>query len=193
MRKNRTLITFAFSVLAAVSLAPALASAQSNYEELDFDVAENGLKFAFQQEPLESNGFPAYGNPFVTTGYLYAEGTLSLNGSGVVNGVNADGSAQFSGSTRKGSWHCSGWFIGPQGANTATGPWTHTITLYQITGKGEIATQGHELSDIGITGTRSVTGGTGWYKRVSGTQEQKLIGFNQTGGVGLEVTLKIFR
>jgi hypothetical protein len=193
MRKNKNLITFAFSVLAALALAPSVASAQNTYEELYFDVAENGFKFAFQQEPLESNGFPAYGNPFVTTGYLYSAGTLTVNGSGVVNGVNADGSAQFSGSTRKGTWHCTGWFIGPQGANTTTGAWTNTVTLYQITGKGEIATAGLELSDLNVTGTRAVTGGTSTYKRASGTQEQKLIGFNQTGGVGLRVTLKIFR
>ncbi len=193
MRTNKNLITLALSVLATLALAPAVASAQNTYEELYFDVAENGLKFSFQQEPLESNGFPAYGNPFVTTGYLYSSGALTVAPNGSVNGVNADGSAQFGGSTRKGSWHCSGWFIGPEGGNTATGPWTNTVTLYQITGKGEISTAGLELSDIGVTGTRSVTGGTGTYKRVSGTQEQRLLGFNATGGVGLRVTLKIFR
>jgi hypothetical protein len=193
MRTNKTSITFVFPLLAALLLAPAVASAQNNYDELEFDVAENGLKFSFQSEPLESNGFPAYGNPFVTTGYLYSAGTLSVDSSGVVNGVNADGSPQFGGNTRKGTWHCSGWFIGPDGANTVEGPWTNTVTLYQINGKGEISTAGLELSDIGVTGTRSVTGGTGWYKRVSGTQEQTLLGFNQTFGVGLRVKLKIFR
>ena len=193
MRTNKNLITLALSVLAVLVLAPAVASAQNTFETLNFDVAENGLQFSFQQEPLESNGFPAYGNPFVTTGYLYSANALTVGGNGVVNGVNADGSPQFSGSTRKGTWHCSGWFIGPDGANTATGPWTNTVTLYQINGRGEISTAGLELSDINVTGTRSVTGGTGDFRRASGTQEQKLIGFNQTGGVGLRVTLKIWR
>ncbi|HWN66604.1 MAG TPA: hypothetical protein VNM90_03130, partial [Haliangium sp.] len=120
-------------------------------------------------------------------------GALTVAPNGSVNGVNSNGTPQFGGSTRKGDWHCTGWFIGPQGGNTSVGPWTNTVTLYQINGKGEISTAGLELSDIGVTGTRSVTGGTGTYKRVSGTQEQRLLGFNATGGVGLRVTLKIFR
>jgi hypothetical protein len=193
MRKNKTLITFSLSVLAVLALAPAVASAQNTFETLNFDVAENGFKFSFQQEPLESNGFPAYGNPFVTTGYLYAANTLTVGANGLVNGVNADGSPQFGGNTRKGDWHCSGWFIGPQGANTTSGAWTNTVTLYQIFNRGEIATQGLELATINALGVRAITGGTSDFRRASGTQEQRLLGFNQTGGVGLRVTIKVYR
>ncbi len=191
MRKNKTFITLAFSVLAALVLAPSMASAQ-NY--LEFDVAEDGTRFAFQQEPLLDNGFPAYGNPFVTTGYLYPKYRLSRDASGNVNGVNANGTPQWPNDVR-GLWHCRGWFIG-DGANTVSGPWTITNTIYQITSgslRGEITTDGLELVDIDVQGERAITGGTDDFERARGEQFQTLLGFNQTGGVGLRVLLKVYR
>ena len=47
-------------------------------ETLRFDVAENGKRFAFDEEPVfPDDGFPAYGNPFVTEGYASAAGRAS--------------------------------------------------------------------------------------------------------------------
>lgn len=187
---RKILITLAFSVL-AIAATSGLASAQNSLENLYYDVAEDGIRFVFDDAPLLENGFPAYGNSFVTIGYLYNWGKLSVNGSGEVNGVNANGSPQFPNDV-KGLWHCRGWFIG-DGADTLTGAWTLTHQLYQINGKGEIATDGVELVDIGVQGTRAITGGTDRYKRASGEQKQTLLGFNQTGGVGLRVHLRVYR
>lgn len=189
---RKTLITLAFSILATLVIAPTLASAQNIIE---FDVAEDGTRFVFQNEPLLANGFPDYGNPFVTTGYLYAKNRLSVDSSGTVNGVNANGTPQFP-SDVKGFWHCKGWFIG-DGAATVTGPWTITSQLYDInvgTYRGDIATEGLELADIGGNGIdRSITGGTDDFERARGEQKQVVLGFNQTGGVGLRVTIKVYR
>jgi hypothetical protein len=188
---RKTLITLAFSILAAVIIAPAVASAQNIIE---FDVAEDGTRFVFQNEPLLANGFPAYGNPFVTTGYLYAKNRLTVDASGTVNGVNANGTPQFPNDV-KGLWHCRGWFIG-DGANTVTGPWTISHQLYQITTgslQGEISTDGVELVDIGVQGERAIIGGTDDFEKARGEQFQTLLGFNVTGGVGLRILIRVFR
>jgi hypothetical protein len=188
---RKTLITFAFAVLAALVVAPGAASAQNTQENLFFDVAEDGTRFSFDEAPLLPNGFPAYGNPFVTIGYLYNSGRLTVDSSGTVNGVNANGTPQFPNDV-KGTWHCRGWFIG-DGAATLTGAWDITHQIYDITGKGQIMTDGLELVDIGVQGDRAVTGGTDLYHRSSGEQRQTLLGFNQTGGVGLRVHIRVFR
>jgi hypothetical protein len=190
MRQNKNLLSLILAV-AVLALTPAVASAQNYYETLEYEVAEDGLRFSFDEAPLLDNGFPAYGNPFVTIGYMYPKNTLSVDSSGTVNGVNADGSPQFP-TKVKGTWHCRGWFIG-EGAATTTGPWDITHQLYEINGRGSITTDGTELADIEVWGSRSVTGGTGYYKRVSGEQSQAIIGFNQTGGVGLRIKFNIFR
>lgn len=87
----------------------------SNSQVLRFDIAEDATRFVFDDAPLLSNGFPAYGNSFVTQGYIYPAGTL--NGS---NGVNLDGSPEFP-ALVQGRWVCRGWFINPEGAAAASG------------------------------------------------------------------------
>ena len=57
---------------------------------MHFDVAESGSKFSFDEAPLLPSGFPAYGNAFITQGYIYPAGTL-----GADNGVNPNGSPEF--------------------------------------------------------------------------------------------------
>ena len=132
---------------------------------LAFDVAENGLKFAFDLNgPLE-NGLPAYGNAFVTQGYIYPKGTLDAH-----NGVNPDGSPEFPDQVI-GEWTCRGFFVG-DGAATITGPWvitTQHYDFYEESGfapekqstKFNLISDGYELVDIDVPGERAITGGTG--------------------------------
>ena len=81
---------------------------------IKFDVAEDATRFVFDEEPVDEDGLPEYGNSFVTQGYIYPEGTL--DGS---NGVKANGEPEFPNKVI-GEWTCRGWFIG-EGATTETG------------------------------------------------------------------------
>ena len=153
---------------------------QEIFGSVAFDVVEDGTKFVFDDGPLASNGYPAYGNSFVTQGYIYPAGTLNADGS---NGANADGSAEFP-ELVMGTWTCRGWFIG-DGANTVTGPWVVTHQLYDfgVNGSKSFTSDGMELSDVGVSERRAITGGTGKYRWIGGDLKQTLRGFNASGGV----------
>ena len=166
-----------------------------NRQFLHFDVAESGPKFVFDEAPLLESGLPAYGNSFVTQGYIYPYGTLDGH-----NGVNADGSPEFPDQVI-GEWTCRGFFIG-NGAETDTGPWvitTQHYDLYSRYGYAEnkagtrmnLVTDGYELVDIGIPGKRPITGGTGPFKRAKGEAEQTLLGHNASEGVNLRFEIAV--
>ena len=55
-------------------------------EVVKFDIAENGHRFSFDDRPLHPSGTPAYGNEFITEGYIYLPNTLNNSS----NGVNPD-------------------------------------------------------------------------------------------------------
>jgi hypothetical protein len=115
MKTVATLLSFAVMFTAAL-MAPSLALAQEGREfasigikTLEFDIAENGERFVFDEMPVHEDlnpPQPAYGNPFVTEGYISPLNTL--NGS---NGVNPDGSPEFPDKVI-GKWTCRGWYIG---------------------------------------------------------------------------------
>ena len=162
-------------------------TAVSNARTLHLDVAEAGTRFIFDEAPVFEDGMPAYGNSFITEGYIYPAGTLSES-----NGVLPNGVAEFP-DLVLGKWTCRGYFIG-NGAYTETGPWVVTTQIFdlgQMPGTETIVTEGFELSDIGITGYRAITGGTGEYSRARGQMSQVLTGFNETMGVNLQVELNI--
>ena len=93
---------------------------------LRFDVSENATRFIFDDTPLFADGAPAYGNEFITEGYLYPAGTL--NGT---NGVNPDGTPEFPDKVI-GRWNCRGWHVG-EGAKIVTGPWSSRIRYTTLT------------------------------------------------------------
>jgi hypothetical protein len=158
-----------------------------NIHTLRFDVAENAKRFVFDETPLHPDGAPAYGNEFVTEGYIYPEGTL--NGS---NGVKEDGSPEFPNRVI-GRWTCRGWHVG-EGAKTVTGPWVVTHQLYDFgpePGQSSIATDGVELVDIDKPVLRGIIGGTGAYSQARGEARQVMIGFNQLNGVNLRYEIKV--
>ncbi len=150
-------------------------------------MAENGLRFAFAGQPVHEDGMPAYGNPFVTEGYLYPVETL--NGS---NGVLPDGRPEFPQKVI-GTWICRGDMIG-DGAHTETGPWvtsTQTYTFGKEYGAATLTTEGLELADKDVPVTRAVTGGTGPFRVARGEQAQTLLGFTAQMGVNLRVSLDV--
>lgn len=158
-----------------------VASVTSEDGVLRFDVAEDGTRFVFAEQPVHDDGMPAYGNAFVTQGYIYPEGTLDGT-----NGVLADGSPEFPEQVL-GEWTCRGWFIG-DGAHTTTGQWVITTQVYAFE-DAILVTDGYELADIDVPAPRAITGGTGPYASVSGDGEQTLLGFNATEGANLRYAL----
>jgi hypothetical protein len=179
---------------AALAVAAGLAAGTGGAVALEterppqaFEVAENGLRFAFAAQPVHEDGMPAYGNPFVTEGYIYPPGTLSGS-----NGVLADGLPEFPDKVI-GWWSCRGYMIG-DGAHTTTGPWvisTQTYSFGTAFGKVMLVTEGFELADMGEPITRAITGGTGPFRAARGEQSQTLLGFTEQMGVNLRVTLDV--
>ena len=141
-----------------------------------FDVAEDHTRFVFAPAPVHQNGMPAHGNPFVTQGYIYPEGTLRGDESGVLE----DGSPAFPNKVL-GTWTCDGWFVG-KGGNTKEGVWLISRQVFQF-GDGVLITQGTELADVDVANARPITGSTGSFADVEGVMEQTLLGFSTHMGV----------
>ncbi len=157
------------------------------------DVVEDATRFSFDEEPVFDDGLPAYGNGFVTQGYLYPGGTVSCV-EGECSGVLADGSPEFP-DLVLGEWSCWGTHVG-DGAHTASGPivvTTQQFSLTAVPGAESILTAGYELADIGEPVLRGIVGGTGPHRKARGQQEQVFLGFNASGGVVLQVELRVRR
>jgi hypothetical protein len=174
---------------ALAKIIPSLGNFNS-YEKtrvLRVDVSENAKRFVFDETPLHPDGLPAYGNEFVTEGYIYPEGTL--NGT---NGVKEDGSPEFPNKVI-GRWTCRGWHVG-EGAKTETGPWVVTHQYFDFGkefGRTSLATDGVEVVDIDVPVMRAIIGGTGLYAQARGEAQQTMIGFNQLNGVNLRLEMKV--
>jgi hypothetical protein len=179
------LAVIASGAVAAISVFGGTA-AEANTEVIEFEVAENTTKFVFDEAPVHEDGLPAYGNSFITQGYIYPEGTL--NGS---NGVLPDGSPEFPEEVI-GEWICRGWFIG-DGAHTTAGPIVITTQTYQFGeeyGNATIVSDGYELAEVSKEVKRAITGGTGQYQMARGEVTQELLGFTEQTGVNLRFTVE---
>ena len=111
-------------VRSELPLGPAVKATHSG-DVLRFDIVEDPTRFVFSEKPVDGDGLPAYGNYFVTQGYLYPEGTL--NGS---DGVLPDGKPAFPDKVL-GEWTCYGTHLG-KGAKTEKGPWVITTQLFSL-------------------------------------------------------------
>ena len=155
-----------------------------------FDVAEIGAKFVPDDDPFVE-GLPAYGNSFITQGYIYPAGTLDEG-----NGVLVDGSPEFPDKVI-GTWTCYGFHVAD--AATATeGASVVTTQIYEFSGtpgKVSFVTDGFELVFGDSTPIRrAVTGGTGPLWNVHGQLTQSYLGFpNGGGGVNLRFRAKLRR
>ena len=147
------------------------------------------------ETPVFDDGFPAYGNPFITQGYIYPAGTLTDS-----NGVNPDGSPEFPGKVI-GEWSCQGYFIA-DGAHTTEGSWVYTTQLFAFgrnadTGRNTVLVTGYEGAEVGKIVTGAITGGTGRYSTARGEADQELLGMNNaelpTMGINKTVELEIGR
>ena len=196
IRRLLRLLLAAF-VLSAVMMAPpspVSATAAVNHPgdwavTNGVDIAEDGTRFAFDQNgPLLENGYPAYGNAFVTQGYLYPNGTLDDT-----NGVLSDGSPEFP-ELVLGTWTCWGFMIG-DGAATVDGPWVISTQLFEFENDGvvtdAIVTVGTEAPPGNPAVQRAVTGGTGRFAIAGGQVAQTALGFNTSEGVNLTVDFRL--
>jgi hypothetical protein len=154
---------------------------------LRFDLAEDGTRFAFAAAPVFDDGLPAYGNPYITQGYIYPAGTLSES-----NGVLPDGSPEFPDKVL-GEFSCRGWHVG-DGFHSTTGPWVVSTQLYNFGGEWGDATlvsEGYMLSDVGAAIERALTGGTGPYAGARGEARGTLLGFNASDGTNVRFEVRV--
>ncbi|MGH2542761.1 MAG: hypothetical protein ACRDIB_08190 [Ardenticatenaceae bacterium] len=196
-RKRRlfamTILVALLLVTGALALAAGRASASADPTVLEFDVAQDHTRFVSDETPVHDDGLPAYGNEFVTQGYLYPAGTLDCS-DGTCNGALADGSPEFP-NLVLGEWSCWGHFVG-DGAHTQTGPVVVTTQNYSIgetPGARTVVTAGYELADIGVPFKRAIVGGTGVYQFARGQQTQTVLGVSDNGLPALRVELTVRR
>ena len=170
------------SLLTATALLalPTFASAEALTA---FDVAEDHTRFIFAAQPVFDDGMPAYGNAFVTQGYIYPSGTLS-NGDEV---VKSNGSPAYP-DLVVGTWTCDGYFVG-DGMRTETGAIVMTRQVYHFNTGDILISHGPELVDAGVPFDRVVTGGTGDYAQASELQ-QVMLGMSEGFGVRLQFEIE---
>lgn len=171
---------------AAIAAMPLAASAGEPLAA--FDVAEDISRFVFAKAPVFDDGMPAYGNAFVTQGYIYEAGAIDDVGAG----VNADGTPTHP-ELVLGTWTCEGHMIG-DGARSETGAWVVSKQIFDLgeqAGDRQIVSDGLELADHDVVGLRPIVGGTGEFRSASGEQRQVLHGHNDSEGVQLTVELSV--
>lgn len=171
------------NLILAATLATLPLAAHADGPLSAFDVAEDLSRFVHAAAPVFDDGMPAYGNAFVTQGYIYPAGTLD----GGVEGTLPDGAPAFP-DIVIGEWTCDGYFVG-DGARTEAGAIVISRQVYRFEGGDLLISHGPELVDVGETITRAVTGGTGDYAQASGALEQVLLGMSEGYGVRLQIEL----
>jgi hypothetical protein len=171
---------------------------RSGRHKLRFDVVELGTKFAFDEAPVDENGLPGYGNPFITQGVIYPPGVIETDADGNTNGVIVETDAEGNTVARPefpelvlGIWICRGTVFADEGFNIQSGPTVHSTQLYDFSNVGgdfgriSLESSGLELIDLNKQIARAVTGGTGPFKRSRGEMRQTFIGINASQGFSL--------
>lgn len=192
MRRRRRFSPIIALPMAVVALAVTLlatsdmgSTQEAASSRLTFEVAENGKRFVSDDRPVFEDGMPAYGNSFVTEGYLLAPGTLALGAA-----LNADGTLAAGFEDRViGEWKCFGWFVG-EGMRTKADEIVVTTQTYRFYGDDGRDDHDDRLVSIGtenvVGGTgavRSITGGAGRRRRAAGEVIQTNVGLNPTNGI----------
>lgn len=172
-----------FLLAAAIAATPFAASADGPLAA--FDVAEDMSRFVFAAAPVFDDGMPAYGNAFITQGYIYPAGTLD----GGVEGTLANGEPAFP-DLVIGEWTCDGYFVG-DGMRTETGAVVMTRQVYRFNDGDLLISHGPELIDAGVAVTRAVTGGTGDYADPPASLDQVLLGMSEGYGVRLQIEIGV--
>lgn len=171
------------SALSTLALLASTGLAAADSAPMSFDVAEDLSRFIYAAEPVFDDGMPAFGNPFVTQGYIYEDGTLD----GGAEGTLADGSPAFPDKVI-GRWTCDGFFVG-DGARTSTGAMVITRQVFEFDTGEILINQGAELADVNVAAPRVITGGTGIFADVGSEMTQTLLGM--TDGYGVRLSIEI--
>ena len=154
---------------------------------LQLDVVQNATDFFFEG-PVNENGIPAKGTPFVTTGFIYPAGTLAVNGAS--SGITANGEPEFP-ELVIGTWTCRGWHL--QDGDAESGVVVVTTQTFDFDkdnpGRQMIVTDGIELADFNVPFVRPITGGSGQFGRFKGQMEQTYLDFNASGGFNMTFTV----
>lgn len=146
---------------------------------LRFEIAEDGTRLAWADQPVFTDRHAAYGAPFLTQGYIYPAGTLSAT----ADGINADGSPQFPQDVA-GEWTCYGWYVGG-GPQATTGPWILATQIYQFGsewGAVTLVSEGYASIANGKIVGSAITGGTGPFATARGEVRAVSLGINKTSG-----------
>ena len=146
----------------------------------EFDVAEDLSRFIFSAAPVHDDGLPAFGNAFITQGYIYPAGQLD----GGVEGTNSDGTPVWPDQVL-GTWTCDGYFVG-DGGHTTTGNMVISRQVFEFNDGSVIITQGPELADIDKPIIRPITGTTGDFVGAGTVMEQTMLGMTDGFGVRLQ-------
>jgi|FLYN01.1.fsa_nt_gi hypothetical protein len=187
MTSKRLLVAAALMVVVWVAGYTVLAQSPTEPQMIRFDVAENGTRYVADDAPVLEDGLPDYGNPFITQGYIYPEGTIEEN-----NGVLPDGSPEFP-DLVMGTWVCRGWIFGVDGVHTTRGPIVISTQVYDLgdsSGETTFISEGFEIIDLNLPVLRALTGGTGEYAGARGEVSQTLLGFNPSNGVNLRFEVR---
>ncbi len=169
------------NLILAALLATTPAAAIAGGALSAFDVAEDINRFVYAEAPVFEDGMPAYGNPFITQGYVYPAGTLD----GGVEGTLPDGSPAFPDKVI-GTWTCDGFLVG-DGMRTTTGAIVITRQIIAFADGDLLITHGPELADVDVAVVRAVTGGTGDYADAPAEIRQTLLGMSDGYGVRLQM------
>ncbi len=172
------------STLSALAMLAVASSAFASDTPKSFDVAEDITRFVFADKPVFDDGMPAYGNAFITQGYIYEDGTLDSGAEGTL----ADGSPAFPHKVI-GTWTCDGYFVG-DGARTTTGAMVITRQVFEFDNGDILINQGAELADVNVKAPRVITGGTGSFAGLSGEMSQVLLGMTDGYGVRLLIDIE---
>lgn len=167
------------TTLSALAIVATAGAALAGDTPMSFDVAEDITRFVFAERPVFEDGMPAYGNAFITQGYIYEDGTLDSG----IEGTLADGSPAFPHKVI-GTWTCDGYFVG-DGARTTTGAMVITRQVFEFDNGDILINQGAELADVNVKAPRAITGGTGAFAELSGEMSQVLLGMTDGYGVRL--------
>ena len=174
----------ALAAAAVLSVLPLTSPSADSLDRIEqaFEVAMDGTSFHFEG-PVNANGVPADGTPFIIQGYIYPAGTFATNGD--LSGVLADGSPEFP-DLVMGKWICRGWHL--QDGDAVTGPLVATTQIFDFDpnnpGLHTIVTDGIELADVNVPFCRAITGGTGRFEDLEASHSQKFVadGVNASGG-----------
>lgn len=185
---SRTLGLLVVAAALGAVVATAADATRGQPHTLAFDVAEDGTRFVLDEAPVFDDGLPAYGNGFVTQGYIFEAGTL-----GADDGVTADGTvAEGFADKVIGRWTCYGYFVG-DGARTdpQDGAWVVTTQVYEFDDGSTLVSVGPENPAGGAAAARAITGGTGAHALARGEVEQLTLGHNASDGVNATFTVRL--